>query len=113
VLFAVSYPAVPKEFSVSEKILECEVKEWRSTDDGRKWGWKLTSVSYAKSVGTRLLRCKDCHGKLKLVGTGKPGGKAVYAVHTNPEDKEHCPACAEFNTAKDGRRSGISGAPMD
>ncbi len=98
---------------MDEKILECEVKEWRDSPEGRTWGWKLMSVTDAKHVGTPLVRCKDCHGPVKLLGSTKPGAAPAHAVHINAQDAEFCPATAAFKKAKDGRRAGISGHPID
>src|SRR5947209_12852116 len=98
---------------MAEQILECEVKEWRDSPEGRVWGWKLMSVTEAKQVGTPLVRCKECHGPLKLLGSTKPGAAPAHAVHINAKDAEYCSSTAEFKKAKDGRRSGISAKPID
>jgi len=65
-----------------------------------------------KALWANELRCKDCHGALKLQGKLLLDEAAPHVVHKSRQDSEYCPAGIYFRLSKDGRLPRLSLKPL-
>jgi predicted HNH restriction endonuclease len=95
-----------------ENIYECEVrilKKDRAT--GEKYhDWKIVPVRDAiiDEVAKNDVRCKGCHGRVKLLNKYGDVGNAPHAVHHSRQDSSYCELGFYFRQAKDGRKPHLS-----
>jgi hypothetical protein len=96
-----------------EKIYECEVKRlFKKGKFSKEWRWMLKDVPEAVSSADAKLRCKDCHGALKLKSKPASDDSAPHVVHKSRLDSEYCPAGIHFRLATDGRQPRLSLKPL-
>ncbi len=62
--------------------------------------WKLKSVVEAIANKDHVLRCKDCHGGIRLHDRNIEHGPKPHAEHLVREDSEYCLAGHYFRRAK-------------
>jgi hypothetical protein len=78
------------------------------------YGWKVVPVREAieSKLGAGDVRCKWCHGRVKLLNQYGDIGNAPHAVHHSRQDSSYCELGFYFRTAKDGRHSRLSQMPV-
>lgn len=98
----------------SEKFTNCEVKRrrLRSNGPGYEPFWKVKTVVDAIDDGDTELRCKDCHGPLKLVKRHTAAGTVAHVEHKDRADAAYCSGTAQFTEATDGRTARLSAKPV-
>ena len=97
-----------------ETIYKCEVAFRKLITKGEyERSWKTKSVADAITEGDDLVRCKDCHGKIRLHGRHVIHGPVPHAEHTLREDSEYCRAGHHFRQSNDGRAHRISNFPVE
>src|SRR5437762_4832847 len=99
-----------------EKIYECEIRVLKknpSTDEKYR-DWKAVPVrdAIAAQVSNDDVRCKACHGRVKLLNQYGSGGNAPHAVHKSKQDSSYCPLGFYYKQARDGRQTQLSLMPV-
>ena len=96
-----------------EKIYDCEVKRRRvAATGGYEPFWKVKSVHDAITDTDTELRCKDCHGEVKILGKNSKSGGKPYVEHKVQADSEYCANGVLFRKATDGREPKLSEKPV-
>jgi hypothetical protein len=99
--------------AIVEKIYECEVKRlFRKGKFSKEWRWMVKPVPEAISSADAKLRCRYCHGALKLQSKLLADNPSPHVVHKSRQDSEYCPAGMYFLLAKDGRLPRLSSKPL-
>jgi hypothetical protein len=100
-----------------EKIYECEVRILKKNlATGEKYyGWKVVPVREAieSNASRDDVRCKSCHGRVKLLNQYGHIGNAPHAVHHSRQDSSYCELGFYFREAKDGRKPALSKMPVE
>ena len=104
---------IAKEKIQKEKIYDCEVKRKRIIDGTRSTFWKVKSVREALEDNDVELRCKDCHGDVKLLKRQVDHAPAPHVEHKLRQDSEYCPAGVYFQAATDNREPRFSEFPVE
>ncbi len=77
-----------------EQIYECQIKKPFKREGETRWEWRTVPVREAidaSGSGARAgARCKDCHGRVKLLGKHVAKSPAPHAVHGSKQDSEYC-----------------------
>ena len=95
-------------------LYECEVAIRQFVAKGEyKRAWKVKSVSAAITDGDELIRCKDCHGKVRLHGRNVSHGPTPHAEHRSRSDSEYCRSGHYFRQAEDERAHQMSRFPVE
>jgi hypothetical protein len=98
-----------------ERIYECEIRILKKniTTGEKYWEWKTVPVRQAieEKVSREDVRCKSCHGWVKLLNQYSGIGNAPHAVHHSRQDSSYCTLGFYFRQAKDGRTSQLSKMP--
>lgn len=67
---------------MEKDVYECEVKILHTDDSGdRVFGWMTMSVLKAYQLRDTLARCKECHGRVKLMCAGPNGVPQAHPEH--------------------------------
>jgi len=76
--------------------------------------WKTVPVRDAieRETSKKDVRCKGCHGRVKLLSKHVDVGNAPHAVHHSRQDSSYCPLGFYFKQAKDGREPRLSLMPV-
>jgi hypothetical protein len=98
--------------SAGEQIYECEVKRLHVLDGKKQWRWVKKAVREAISEADAEVRCKDCHGAVKVHGKHVLHGPAPHVEHKSRQDSEYCPSGMYFRLARDGRQPKLSKNPV-
>ena len=94
-------------------MYECEAKRKRRREDGGyEPFWKVKTVQAALDDNDSELRCKDCHGAVKLNRRKLSPGAGSYIEHLSRPDAEYCAAGLLFRQATDGREPRLSESPV-
>jgi hypothetical protein len=100
-----------------ENIYECEIRILKKNlATGENYdGWKVVPVREAieSKLGKEDVRCKGCHGKIKLLNQYGTVGNAPHAVHYSKQDSSYCTLGFYFRQAKDGRLARPSLMPIE
>jgi hypothetical protein len=95
-----------------EKLFECEVKRRRvRASGGYEPFWKVKSVIDLMLDEDTEIRCKDCHGALKLYKR-HTAGAISHVQHKLKSDSEYCAGSQVFLNATDGRTARLSSHPV-
>ncbi len=98
---------------VLDNIYEVDVAFRKMVSKGvYERAWKVKQVAEAIANQDELLRCKDCHGAVRLHGKHVSHGPTPHAEHRSRADSEYCRAGHYFRQAKDGREHRMSGSPI-
>jgi hypothetical protein len=62
----------------TEKIYRCEVKKLFLRNGEKVWEWVVAEVADAIRAEATQVRCKDCHGAVRLHGRHVDHGPAPY-----------------------------------
>ena len=86
---------------MDEKMYECEVKIKMVTATKGRYNlrWLTKPVYNYIGVTDAKIRCKDCHGAIRLHGTTQPDAPAPHAEHRSRRDSEYCRAGQHFREA--------------
>jgi hypothetical protein len=95
-----------------EQIYECEIKKLFRRDGQNRWEWKVVPVREAIEAKTAEVRCKHCHGRVKLLDKHISKSPAPHAVHNSRQDSEHCIAGFYFRQHT-GREPRLSLQPIE
>ncbi len=100
-----------------ERIYECEIRILKRdfTTGNNYHGWKIVPVREAieNKPAPKDVRCKSCHGRVKLLNQYGNIGNAPHAVHHSRQDSGHCELGFYFRQAKDGREPKLSSMPVE
>lgn len=100
-----------------ERIYECEIRILKKDlASGEKYyGWKIVPVREAieSKPGREDVRCKYCHGRVKLLNQYGNIGNAPHAVHHSRQDSGYCELGFYFRQAKDVRKPKLSQMPVE
>ena len=100
-----------------EKIYECELRILKKdiATEQKYHGWKVVPVRDAieSKAASEDVRCKACHGRVKLLNQYGNIGNAPHAVHHSRQDSSYCTLGFYFRQAKDGRESKLSSMPVE
>jgi hypothetical protein len=100
-----------------EKIYECEIRILKKDPATREnyYDWKIVPVRDAieAKVSKTDVRCKGCHGRVKLLNQYGDVGNAPHAVHHSKQDSGYCEWGIYFRQAKDGREPQLSRMPVE
>jgi hypothetical protein len=100
-----------------EHIYECEIRILKKhPTTGEKYhDWKVVPVREAieSSVSREDVRCKSCHGRVKLLNQYGDIGNAPHAVHHSKQDSAYCEWGFYYRQAKDGRQAQLSTMPVE
>jgi hypothetical protein len=103
--------------ATEEKIYECEIRILKKNlaTGENYYGWKIVPVREAieNKIASDDVRCKACHGRVKLLNQYGNIGNAPHAVHYSRQDSNYCPLGFYFRQAKDGREPRLSGMQVD
>ncbi len=77
---------------MEDNIYECEAKRPFVRDGVKVRDWRVTRVADVISDQLDEYRCKNCHGRIKLLGKHVKHGPAPHAVHMSKQDSEYCPS---------------------
>jgi hypothetical protein len=98
---------------MAEEIYTVEVKKRFRVPDGDVFRWVERPVSDVIPEKESLeYRCKDCHGKVKLLNKHLPNAAAPHAEHISKQDSEYCPAGMYFRQ-NPGREPRLSLSPIE
>ena len=97
-----------------EKIYVCEAKRTfvAAVTKVRVRRWIVKPVADVIGVSKVEVRCKDCHGEVRLHAKHVQHGPSPHIEHRNLLDLEYCPAGMYFRQATDGRLSRLSSNPV-
>ena len=79
-----------------EKIYTCEVKRLFIRDGNKVWDWKIVNVADAIRDGDSVVRCKDCHGTVRVHGRHVAHGPAPHVEHLSRQDRSIVPRVCIF-----------------
>ena len=100
-----------------EKIYECELRILKrdSATNRNYYDWKIVPVRQAieSKPGPEEVRCKACHGRVKLLNQYGNIGNAPHAVHYSKQDSSYCELGFHFRLSKDGREPKLSSMPVE
>ena len=100
-----------------EKIYECELRILKKNlaTGQNYYDWKAVPVREAieSNSGQRDVRCRACHGRVKLLNQHGNTGNAPHAVHYSRQDSSYCELGFYFRQAKDGRQPELSSLPVE
>lgn len=100
-----------------EKIYECEMRILRKNlaTGQNYYDWKVVPVREAieSKPGQEDVRCKACHGRVKLLNQYGNVGNSPHAVHYSRQDSSYCTLGFYFRQAKDGRKPVLSRLPVE
>lgn len=97
---------------MDEKIYECEAKKLFLRNGRKRWEWVVVAVKDGLALKADFVRCKDCHGKVRLHDKKVEAGPAPHAEHRSRADSEYCPAGMYFRQ-NPGRASQLSQSPVE
>jgi uncharacterized protein with PIN domain len=71
------------EAKLAEKIYECEVRTWGTDPQTGKriHAWITLSVEKARQLADVTIRCKECHGPIRLHSPGPHNIPKAHAEH--------------------------------
>jgi hypothetical protein len=73
-----------------DNIYECEAKRPVIREGVKVRDWLIKPVIDVITEQLDEYRCKDCHGRIKLLRKLVANGPAPHAVHISRQDSEHC-----------------------
>ena len=84
-----------------EKIYHCEAKlrVLPIIDGNYRYEWRSKPVRDILEKGRGEIRCKECHGSVRLHGKNVEHGPAPHAEHLHRQDSEFCRAGHYFRKA--------------
>lgn len=95
-----------------EKIYECEIKVLKKhlATGAKYYDWKVVPLRAAieSNAAATDVRCKACHGRVKLLNRHGDAGSAPHAVHHSRQDSSYCEMGFYFRRAQDGRQPQLS-----
>ena len=80
----------------NDQMFECEQRKEFRRPEGDVWQWTVVAVEQALEVPRDRLRCRHCHGAIRLHGRNVPHGPRPHAEHRLKQDSEHCPGGIYF-----------------
>lgn len=99
-----------------DRIYECEIRILKKnlTTGQNFYDWKVVPVrdAIAAKVLKKDVRCKACHGSVKLLNQYGNVGNAPHAVHHSRQDSSYCPLGFYFRQALHGRQPRLSSMPV-
>jgi hypothetical protein len=100
-----------------ERIYECEIRSLKKNPVTKEnyYDWKIVPARDAieAKISKEDVRCKGCHGRVKLLNQYGNVGNAPHAVHYSRQDSSYCTLGFYFRQAKDGRLARLSLMPVD
>lgn len=102
---------IEKDIPIHDNIYECEAKRLVMRDGIKVREWRLTRVIDVISDKLDEYRCKDCYGRIKILGKRVAHGPAPHAVHISRQDSEYCPSGHYFRQ-NPGRTPRMSQHPV-
>jgi hypothetical protein len=96
---------------VQDNIYECEAKRLVIRNGQKVREWRPTRVADVIAEKLDEYRCKDCHGRIKLLRKLVQHGPAPHAVHMSKQDSEYCPSGFYFRQHP-GREPRLSLSPV-
>jgi hypothetical protein len=84
-----------------EKIYQCEakVKILSEAKGEYKLEWRSKPILDVLGKAVEEIRCKECHGAVRLHGRNVAHGPAPHAEHRHRRDSENCRAGHYFRQA--------------
>ncbi len=95
-----------------EKIYECEVKKLFLRNGVKRWKWIRMTVTDALAAEASEIRCKDCHGAVRMHKKHVGHGPAPHVEHKSKADSEHCPSGFYFKQSQH-REARLSMRPVE
>jgi hypothetical protein len=76
---------------VADDMYECEVKTRFKVDNTEEWRWVVKPVSSISTSGALPnIRCKHCHGRVRVHKKQVDHGPADHVEHLSKQDSENC-----------------------
>jgi len=94
-----------------DKIYECEVKKPFLRNRVKTLEWVRTPVADALAAKASEIRCKDCHGAVRMHKKHVSHCPAPHVEHKRKEDSEYCPSGFYFKQSP-GRKARLSLHPV-
>lgn len=73
-------------------LLECDVRVPVMRDGKKIREWRTKPVTAAKGADRADIRCKHCHGRVRIHEQKDPQGPADHVEHLDSDDTKHCRA---------------------
>ncbi len=80
-----------------DEMYDCEVKAAFKEGDGKVWKWTERSCELLDTGTHRGIRCKHCHGAVRVHKQQVPNGPADHVEHLRRKDSENCRGGSYFN----------------
>lgn len=77
-------------------MYECEVKVPFVENGTKVLRWKVKPVTALTSGVQRGIRCKHCHGEVRVHKQQIAEGPEDHVEHTSRDDAQHCPGSPLF-----------------
>ena len=78
------------------QMLECEQKKLFLVNGQRELRWMVVPVAQLTGVSSKQIRCKHCHGAVRVHKQQVPNGPQDHVEHLSRQDSEHCRGGAYF-----------------
>jgi len=73
-----------------DQMYQCEQKKLFKVSGVKEWRWVEREVSGLPSGRDKGIRCKHCHGEVRVHVKKAENGPADHVEHLRREDSEHC-----------------------